>query len=155
MNPVFWITPLQIRDDVTALLRDWQGGTTQDLGPVDYAASLTNMDMGMSLEEFMASGEEAPTPEPKEEGALVQKGDEAPVASKAPIPAIAAAVISLFVPGVGQIISGQVAKGAVILIAAVLFCGLGGILNVVAAIDAYLIAQKQEKGQTVGDWDFF
>jgi TM2 domain-containing membrane protein YozV len=56
---------------------------------------------------------------------------------------------------VGQIISGQVGKGILMLVVFFVLCGLGGLLNVVAAIDAYLIAEKKNAGKPVGEWDFF
>lgn len=74
-------------------------------------------------------------------------------------PAIAA-LVSFFIPGIGQIILGQGIKGVVILIVgAVLcvftFCIALLIVSPAAAIDAYLIAQKLKQGKSVGEWEFF
>lgn len=68
---------------------------------------------------------------------------------------ILAALLSLVLPGVGQIMAGQAAKGAVMLVIAVLTCAFGGLFNLLAAVDAYLIAQRKKRGEVVGDWQFF
>lgn len=73
----------------------------------------------------------------------------------AAVPDVVAALLSLVLPGVGQMLLGQVAKGAVLLIVAVFTVGLCGVLNVVAAIDAYLVAQRVKRGETIGDFTFF
>ena len=74
------------------------------------------------------------------------------------------AVMSFLLPGVGQILNKQVTKGVVmlvfygltlltsILIIPILF-SLG--IWVISIIDAWLIAQKIQKGQSVGEWEFF
>lgn len=72
----------------------------------------------------------------------------------APDPVIAA-LASLIVPGVGQLLAGQNAKGLVLLGVAFITCGMGGLLNIVAAADAYLIAQRRKRGEVVQDWQFF
>jgi TM2 domain-containing membrane protein YozV len=75
-----------------------------------------------------------------------------------------AAMLSFFVPGVGQIMNGQVEKGILLLlglyVAAFLFglpaFGLLMLLaRIVITIDAYRIAQRKRKGQMVrtGEWD--
>ncbi|HEX7151888.1 MAG TPA: zinc ribbon domain-containing protein [Thermoanaerobaculia bacterium] len=62
--------------------------------------------------------------------------------------------------GIGQIILGQQNKGLVMLIVSVVV-GLGSglilapVLWVIAGIDAYLIAQKLQRGIPVRQWDFF
>jgi TM2 domain-containing membrane protein YozV len=69
-----------------------------------------------------------------------------------------AAVLSLFIPGLSQILMGQVVKGIVILVAAIVltvFCLVGIVLSPVAAIDAYLIARKIQAGNQIGEWEFF
>ena len=76
------------------------------------------------------------------------------VAANAPNPVLAA-LMSLVLPGVGQIYAGQALKGGVILVAAIFTCMGGGLLNVIAAIDAYLISQRRAAGEPVGDWKFF
>ena len=78
----------------------------------------------------------------------------AAVVAGAPNPVIAA-VLSLFFPGAGQIYAGQGLKGGVLLLVAFFTCMGGGLLNIIAAIDAYLIAQRRAAGEPVGDWKFF
>ncbi len=72
----------------------------------------------------------------------------------APDPMVAG-LASLIVPGLGQILAGQSMKGLVLLIIAFPTCGMGGLLNIVAAADAYLIAQRRKRGEVVQDWQFF
>ena len=75
-----------------------------------------------------------------------------------------AAVLSFFVPGIGQIINGQVAKGVVLLLASffvttILTIPTMGLLpiigRVIAALDAYRVAERRRKGETVrpDEWD--
>ncbi|MCP4809481.1 MAG: hypothetical protein GY913_17375 [Proteobacteria bacterium] len=140
-------TSLDIREKIVEFLRAWDGGSVEPIGPVDFAASMAEMPIGESLEEFLA-----------EPGALVQKDEEpveTPVAAASTTPPFVPALVSLFIPGVSQMMNGQVAKGVVILVVAVVLCGLGGLLNLVMAADAYMIGEKKTKGVTVGDWDFF
>jgi len=149
----------KIRRKVTDFLKAWDGGATEDLGPVNHAACLSDMPMGVSLEDFLA----APTEQPKAAGgATSETGDLAIQAKDEPLGEpgqgpnpILAAVLSGFFPGVGQMMAGQGAKGFVMLIVALFTCGLMGVLNMVAAIDAYLIAEKKNAGKPVGEWDFF
>ena len=72
--------------------------------------------------------------------------------------AILAAVLSFFLfGGVGQIYLGQNKKGIILIVATiVLACvGIGLIIPVLGAIDAYMIADKLEKGESVGDMQWF
>ncbi|MES2643712.1 MAG: hypothetical protein V4850_29770 [Myxococcota bacterium] len=106
-------------------------------------------------------------PDPNADPNAAQVGRLAPVSRPAPtfsspvtVPADApnpavAALVSLFVPGAGQIYAGQTAKGVVMMLVAFGTCFGGGLLNVLAAVDALLIAQRQARGETVGDWQFF
>lgn len=75
-----------------------------------------------------------------------------------------AATLSFFVPGIGQIMNGQMEKGVLLLlglyVAAFLFglqaFGLLMLLaRIVVSIDSYRIAQRRRKGETVrsGEWD--
>ena len=66
-----------------------------------------------------------------------------------------AALLSFLLPGVGQLYAGQTVKGVVLLVVSIGTCFGGGLLNFVAALDAFLIAQRKERGETVGDWQFF
>lgn len=70
------------------------------------------------------------------------------------------AVISFFFPGLGQILMGQVKKGAVILLGSIFFSflthGFSFILvSILAVVDAYLIGKKLKEGKQVGEWEFF
>jgi hypothetical protein len=61
-------------------------------------------------------------------------------------------------PGLAQMMLGQVVKGLVLfLISLVLWPTIvGGLaVNVFSGIDAYQIAQKLKDGKTVGQWEFF
>ena len=79
--------------------------------------------------------------------------------SSPPKDPIIAAVLSFFLlGGVGQLYLGQQKKGLIIcVVTLVLYCafGIGAILNIVGAVDAYLIAEKLKKGQPVGEMEFF
>lgn len=62
--------------------------------------------------------------------------------------------------GLGQILIGQSAKGAVVIFLAVLMAFMTAGLSTLAifplaALDAYLLASKLSKGRTVGLWEFF
>jgi hypothetical protein len=82
--------------------------------------------------------------------------DEAPVF---PVPgapnAMVAGVLSLLLPGVGQLYAGQKKKGITLIVVAIATCMGGGLLNLVAAVDAYLVAERQERGEPVAPWKFF
>jgi len=81
---------------------------------------------------------------------------EAPPASVGATPNVwVAALLSFVLPGVGQLYAGQTVKGVVLLVVSIGTCFGGGIFNFVAALDAFLIAQRKERGETVGDWQFF
>lgn len=69
-------------------------------------------------------------------------------------PAIAALTSFLF-PGVGQIIAGQHKKGAAILFVSIATCYVGGLAAPVAAIDAWMVADKLRKGTPAGEWEWF
>lgn len=66
-----------------------------------------------------------------------------------------AAVISLFLPGAGQIYLGQTAKGGVMLFLALISCGCFGLMNLIAAADAWMLAGKRNQGKQLGDWEMF
>lgn len=67
---------------------------------------------------------------------------------------IIAIILSVFLPGVGHIMLGQVTKGIVILVATFVTCGLGYIFSVIVALDAYMVAMAR-KNRPVDDWEFF
>lgn len=58
-------------------------------------------------------------------------------------------------PGLGQIMNGPVVKGLVIATISILTGYLCGLASVLAAVEAYKVAQKREAGTEVGDWDWF
>jgi TM2 domain-containing membrane protein YozV len=69
-----------------------------------------------------------------------------------------AAVLSLVIPGLGQLYLGQERKGIIILVATiVLWCTFigGPISSLIAIVDAYQIGQKLATGQAVGDMEWF
>lgn len=70
------------------------------------------------------------------------------------------AVLSFFFTGLGQIINGQVVKGIVCFVVAVILgfftFGLSVVITTpLVIVDAYLIAKKRSEGKEVGDWEFF
>lgn len=156
----------KIRRSLLELLEGWQGGSTDSLGPLHWAASLADMPIGVTLEEFLAApADDAKPSEPQAEDgatsesgeeAIQPKGEEQPASTpgQGPNPALAA-ILSAFLPGVGQMMAGQGVKGAILLVVFFLTCGFLGLMNIVCAIDAYLIADKKNSGKPVGDWDFF
>ncbi|MCK6626104.1 MAG: NINE protein [Anaerolineae bacterium] len=73
-------------------------------------------------------------------------------------PVVAAVLSFLLLGGVGQIYLGQQKKGIILIIATlVLYCffGIGVILNILGTIDAYMLADKLQKGQPIGDMEWF
>jgi TM2 domain-containing membrane protein YozV len=72
-------------------------------------------------------------------------------------PIIAAVLSLLLLGGVGQIYLGQQKKGIIIIVATlVLACvGIGFLVPLVGAYDAYTIATKLKEGKAVGDMEFF
>jgi TM2 domain-containing membrane protein YozV len=77
------------------------------------------------------------------------------------------AVLSFFIPWLGQLVLGQTAKGIVMfLLTPILFAifviatlGMGLIVlpfvDLIAAVDAYLLAKKLKEGRAIGNWEFF
>lgn len=94
----------------------------------------------------------APPAAPRQD--LVPSGRAVPAPSTGLNPVLAA-VISFFLPGVGQLLCGQTVKGIVLLVLAFFTCWGGGLLSVLAALDAFLIAQRKERGEALGEWQFF
>jgi len=66
-----------------------------------------------------------------------------------------AAVASLVLPGAGQLWVGQTTKGVGMLIIAVFTLSLCGLLNVIAAFDAFQVASRRARGETLGEWQMF
>lgn len=97
-----------------------------------------------------AAAPPAPPPRAQPPGGAVPGGPPSSAANP-----VLCAVLSLFFPGVGQMLAGQVAKGVVIL-AIAFFTAYGAcLLPFLAAFDAYQIAQRRQRGETVGEWQFF
>ncbi|HJN77755.1 MAG TPA: DUF6677 family protein [Myxococcota bacterium] len=69
-------------------------------------------------------------------------------------PAVAAA-LSFLLPGVGQMVAGQHKKGAVMLLLSIATCYFAGLACPVAAIDAWVVADKLRKGTPAGEWECF
>ena len=61
---------------------------------------------------------------------------------------------SLFLPGVGHILMGQVKKGALILALALFTCFGAGLVPVVVALDALFVALAKRERE-VDEWEFF
>jgi TM2 domain-containing membrane protein YozV len=77
-----------------------------------------------------------------------------------PLPPWGAALCSLIIAGLGQMLLGQVAKGVVILLIGIvvgaLTAGVGAIIIwIVTAVDAYQIAKKLNSGVLVRKWEWF
>lgn len=72
-------------------------------------------------------------------------------------PVLAAILSFLLLGGVGQIYLGQQKKGIIIIVATLLlsWVGIGCLLPILGAVDAYIIADKLQKGQAVGDMQWF
>ena len=81
--------------------------------------------------------------------------------SSPPKNAIIAAILSfLLLGGVGQIYLGQNKKGIILIVASLLlWCisvgTLGWIVQIFGAIDAYMLADKLQKGEAIGDMQWF
>jgi TM2 domain-containing membrane protein YozV len=72
-------------------------------------------------------------------------------------PIIAAILSFLLLGGVGQIYLGQTKKGIILIVATlVLSCiGVGLLIPIVGAVDAYILADKLQKGESIGDMQWF
>jgi TM2 domain-containing membrane protein YozV/DNA-directed RNA polymerase subunit RPC12/RpoP len=101
------------------------------------------------------------TPARSEFGADRKNGAGRVVPSNPPKDPLLMAMLSgCCIAGLGQIVLGQTIKGVIILIGTVLFTvatsGIGAfIVWPLSAADAYLIAKKLRKGESVGDWECF
>ena len=92
-------------------------------------------------------------------GVNIKKGKSTVSGDTGMHPAIPAA-LSFFLTGLGQIVNGQVAKGIVCLIGAMVMgfitLGVSAIVTTpLVIVDAYLIAKKRKEGKQVGEWEFF
>jgi TM2 domain-containing membrane protein YozV len=78
--------------------------------------------------------------------------------SNPPKDPIIAAVLSLILfGGVGQLYIGQQKKGIILIVATILLSciGIGFIVWILGAVDAYVIADRLKQGKAVGDMEFF
>ena len=66
-----------------------------------------------------------------------------------------AALLSFFFPGGGQLWCGQGLKGIVMLAVAFTTLNGCGVLSVLAAADAFFIAQRKRRGEPIGEWQMF
>lgn len=60
---------------------------------------------------------------------------------------------SLLVPGLGQFLLGQRGKGVLILVVGPVVCCWLGFWNVFAALDAWALARKLDRGEAVRRWE--
>jgi len=72
-------------------------------------------------------------------------------------PIVAALLSFLLLGGVGQIYLGQQKKGIILIVATVVLAcvGVGLLVPLVGAYDAYVIGNKLKMGKSVGDMEFF
>ena len=72
-------------------------------------------------------------------------------------PIIAAILSFLLLGGVGQIYLGQTKKGIIIIVASVVLAcvGIGLVIPILGAVDAYMLAEKLKNGEAIGDMQWF
>jgi TM2 domain-containing membrane protein YozV len=72
-------------------------------------------------------------------------------------PIIAAVLSLILLGGVGQMYIGQMKKGVILIVATVvLSCiGIGVLIPILGAVDAYMLADKLQKGEAIGDMQWF
>jgi TM2 domain-containing membrane protein YozV len=72
---------------------------------------------------------------------------------------IIAAILSLLLGGIGQLYLGQQKKGIILIVAWIVTwiipCVGPIIISILGAIDAYMLADKLQKGETIGDMQWF
>lgn len=71
-----------------------------------------------------------------------------------------AAILSVLVVGLGQMINGQLAKGLIMLIGGTVIglitAGIAAIpIWIISGVDAYKCAKKLQSGEIIGKWSFF
>jgi len=108
-----------------------------------------------------------PTGVPTQQAVVRVQGDgRAIFPSNPPKDPVLICVLSVLLPGLGQIILGQVGKGVMLVVSLLalfpigfITCGVGWFLYpvvwLVAAVDAPLIASKLKQGKAVQPWEFF
>ncbi|MCB9078432.1 MAG: hypothetical protein H6631_12610 [Anaerolineaceae bacterium] len=78
--------------------------------------------------------------------------------SNPPKNSIIAAILSLLLlGGVGQMYLGQTKKGIIIIVASILLScvGIGVVIPILGAVDAYMMAEKLKNGDSIGDMQWF
>ena len=73
-------------------------------------------------------------------------------------PVLAAVLSFLLLGGVGQMVLGQNKKGILIIVATLVLipcAGVGFIVPVVGAIDAFVLGQKLKNGESISDMQWF
>jgi TM2 domain-containing membrane protein YozV len=72
-------------------------------------------------------------------------------------PIIAAILSLLLFGGVGQMYLGQMKKGIILIVATIILAciGIGFLIPFLGAIDAYMMADKLQKGESIGDMQWF
>ena len=68
--------------------------------------------------------------------------------------------LSFLITGLGQMVMGQVKKGIALLVGSVVLAfftfGISAFITlIISVVDAALIANKKQRGQEVGEWEFF
>jgi TM2 domain-containing membrane protein YozV len=65
--------------------------------------------------------------------------------------------LNLIIPGLSQILMGQNAKGITLLLSSYLlaWAGIGVLIWIAAVIDGFMVGQVLQRGQPVGEWQFF
>jgi hypothetical protein len=70
-------------------------------------------------------------------------------------------LLSIFLPGVPQLVFGQVAKGITVFVVALLLYSslvlslFGLVLTIAAIVDGYMVGNRLYSGRTVEKWQFF
>ncbi len=67
---------------------------------------------------------------------------------------VVAIVLSVILPGLGHLMLGQKTKGLVIFAAVIASCGVGYVVSVLIAVDAYLVARVR-KHRPAGEFECF
>jgi TM2 domain-containing membrane protein YozV len=98
--------------------------------------------------------------EPAWQRQLTVSGDRLIAPSPARDPGLMAFFSGCCVAGLGQIILGQTAKGSCLMLLAIVLAFVTGcvsslIVFPLAAIDAFLLADKLRNGKSIGPWEFF
>ena len=84
-----------------------------------------------------------------------------PTAAASEVNPVVAAILAFVLPGLGQLLNRQVAKGVMLMVGSLVLSAVPGagvvktVLSILCAIDAYRIAERRRKGEPVadGEWD--